>query len=457
MKSGSCAAACIVCLIWISFGWAQEIQVPVDSTGKILQINSELERELKLFPEFVNFKEAKLYQLPDSSYALEIFYKDKGETARDRRLMSADEVAGFRKHISELIARLHPQSALDQEGRSRLIATNLTLAMGYYGWAIPLAANMEGSGAVAGSYMIMSAAGFFIPYMVTENENVSKGDAWLSMYGGTRGIAHGIGFAYLVGGERIDDDEGRGLLMSGVVFSLAESWGGYALAKHMKMTDGSAATIGLLGDFGMLEGLGVTHLAGWLDHDNNGDHARAIAGTIIAGSAIGLVSGFRLTKTQEYTRGDASVLGSSAWLGALVPFAILDIADVKDDRTYTQSVMVGALFGLGIGNRLVTGKDFSTGQGRLIELAETAGALTGLGIATMADAQSSEAYTGLGVAGAVAGYVLMYRHLAPKADVDERVSWNFQIQPAGLMDMTMGKDHAVSRPTLPAATLEIRW
>src|SRR3989339_1301055 len=99
MKSGSCAAVWIVLVILCSTAQAQETQVPFDSTGKIQQINSELEQDLHLFPEYQDFQEAKLYRLTDSTYVLELYYKDKAEIIKDRRPLSADEASSLRARV----------------------------------------------------------------------------------------------------------------------------------------------------------------------------------------------------------------------------------------------------------------------------------------------------------------------------------------------------------------------
>src|SRR4051812_21795661 len=63
---------------------AQEVRVSIDAKGDVERIDREMEEKLSLFPTYENFQEALLYQLPDSSYALEVFYNADGKFLKRR-------------------------------------------------------------------------------------------------------------------------------------------------------------------------------------------------------------------------------------------------------------------------------------------------------------------------------------------------------------------------------------
>ena len=56
-------------------GSAQEVQISIDEEGKIDCTDSKLEQELGLFTEYSNFREARLYQISDTSFVLEVSYQ----------------------------------------------------------------------------------------------------------------------------------------------------------------------------------------------------------------------------------------------------------------------------------------------------------------------------------------------------------------------------------------------
>ena len=57
----------ILLLFFAGAAYAQEVQVPFDSSGSIQVVNQDLEKHLDLFPMYPHFLEARLYHEPDSS------------------------------------------------------------------------------------------------------------------------------------------------------------------------------------------------------------------------------------------------------------------------------------------------------------------------------------------------------------------------------------------------------
>jgi len=244
------------------------------------------------------------------------------------------------------------------------------------------------------------------------------------------------------------DQEGRTKLISGSLslslgfyyfsagmgLSLAEAIIGFNLANAYKMSTGTAEVITVGGDFGLGLGLGTSVL---LESEKVSYNAN-----ILLGSGLGLVAGKLLADRQPYTRGDALVLQGSGALGAFIPLALVDMFNTKNEKTYVAASMFGSVVGLGIGQKLVQGKDFSTGQGLLVELSELAGGLLGLGFAYLVTPEGEENSTFFltsSAAGATGGFWLMYAIYAPKAQKATKAgAWNINLRPEGLLSFTMG-------------------
>ena len=101
--------------------------------------------------------------------------------------------------------------------------------------------------------------------------------------------------------------------------------------------------------------------------------------------------------------------------------------------------MVGAIVGLGLGQKLVRGKDFTKEQGNLIRFSELAGGLLGLGVAYLISSEDSDnslLYLSASSIGAAAGFGLMYSSYAPKAA--SSFMGKIRIVPEGLLSFAMG-------------------
>ncbi len=433
---------------------AQEIQIPIDEEGKIEYIDSKLEQRLGLFAEYNKFREARLFQISDTSFVLEIFYQPQEKLLKVRLLFSVEDTKNFQRKVTERIKQKEPQVVINQEGRTKLIVGTMVLSLGYYGWAVPGALDVDDGKLAVTLYMLTSGAGFYIPLFVTSNIPVTDAAATLSLYGGTRGIVHGISLSNLFSKE----PSGQGIIASGMLVSIIEVLAGFNIANKLNISAGTAETIGVGGDFGLGLGLGTAHLANFLENDND----QAVAGSVLLGSGIGLLGGKLIADHQPYTRGDSYVLSAAGLLGAYIPIAVVDISGTENEKAYTASSMLGAVVGLGLGHKLVQEKDFTTGQGNLIRLSGLAGGLIGLGIAYLVSSEDDDnttLYLTSSSIGAAVGFSLMYRSYAQSARTSEKgSSWDINIIPEGLFALAMGKRINPAKDTnLPLLTFNFRF
>ena len=430
--------------------YSQEIQTPLDSQGKIETIDSDLEKKLGLFPGYSNFEEAQLFQISDTTYALEIYYQPGDKIYKARLPMTMEEVQEFQKLVSQRMMDEVPRVMLDQDGRSKFIASIMGLSLGFYGWAVPAALDVDDGKTVVALYMLTGSAGFFLPFSMTRDKPVTDASATLCLYGGTRGILHGIEFACLFA----DEPDEQGAIASGLLFSLAEAFAGYKLAGKNKYSTGTTEVIGVGGDFGVGFGFGTAHLLNFIDDENG----QGIAGSVLLESGLGLLAGHWMASQQSYTRGDANVLGAAGLLGAYLPLAIVDMAASDQDKAYTAAAMTGAIAGLSFGHHLVKGKDFSTGQGSLVALSQCAGGLLGLGLAYLIapeDKDNSAFFLSSSSIGAATGFWLMYRALKDDASVQKgELSLDIKFHPEGFLGLAMEqKNRAANRYTFPMLTV----
>jgi hypothetical protein len=433
---------------------AQETQVPFDQSGKVMLVDKALESRLGLFPEYDGFEEARLFQVSDSTYNLEVMFRLGDKLQKATTPLSADDVAALRARVTVAIRAQAPEVGLDQSGRSAFLISAGLLSLGYYGWAVPYLLHIDSGSAYGGAYMLTSGLGFFGPFLLTRHRSVTDGEATLGLYGATRGMLHGWCVSVLASGP---ERETRDTVAWMTVTSLAEYTAGFMTADRARMSAGTAEAVSAVGDFGLMLGW----WASWLADDEND---KLEAGGMLVGTGVGLASGGLLARSQHYTRGDAYVLRAAGTLGAYMAMAA-SASVSKDDKAAVISTMTGAVGGLAVGHHLLRGKDFSTGQGVIIGLSEVAGGLfgTGLLLATGTDTDPAWPYLLASSGGALAGFWLTYHSLGARASTHGGKSSELRldISPEGLLALRGGRSgHRTSVPAgqaVPLVKLEYRF
>ena len=383
---------------------AQELQVPLDHEGDLVRIGSKLERDLRLFPDYTGFREAKLFQIADTTFALEIFCRRNGQMLKYRSLLPAPEIAALRREVSARILSLRPPALLDRSGRSRFLLRTFLLSYGFYSWALPIALDLNGQAAQV-TALLTGSAGFIAPFTFTNHHPVSQTAAGLSAHLGTTGIFHGAFLSGLLFGEDIPE---RGTLAMALVSSAGGLVGGFKMAQRSTMTAGTAELIGSGGNYGMLMGLGAAHLIDLYEEEN----LRSVAALALTGSGLGYWGGSILSRQHPYTRGDAEVLSTTGVLGAyMAATSLLLLTDSENPRAYTATAMSGSALGIGLGDRLLRGENFTTGESRMMMLGAVGGMLMGTAIAVLVDGGDRESAF-LAASGAASGFWFTFRTFA---------------------------------------------
>ncbi|MBW3551971.1 MAG: hypothetical protein KY466_00600 [Gemmatimonadetes bacterium] len=404
-----------------------EEQVALDEGGRLLRVDAELARTLGVFGDLSDVREILLFRSADG-YVLEVTRRRGGVLIRERRRLSEAEVARLRADVSGALALRAPSALVDRSGRYVLLATSTAAGLGFYGWAVPYALDIEDTKGQVGLYMLVSAASFFGPWLWSADRPVTLGMANGAFWGASRGIVHGIGLHRIVAGEVqcLPGDFGcseresweRGRVATALVASLSEGIGALAWAKAAQATAGDAHLVGVASDFGAVGAVALGVLAG---SDDLG--ASAYWGFSLAGAAAGVGGGVALRARRDYSWGDVEVFRAAGLLGAYTGIAAADIVGSDEARLFAGLGLAGGTAGLILGDRLVRDRDIGAGQGLLVDLGTVAGGLLGLGVAVLVSDESSSSETiflSLSTLGAWSGFAATYGSLEERPRPDRR-------------------------------------
>jgi|GEM_PF-1416223 len=428
---------------------AQQIQIPVDEDARLERITPDVEKGIKLFEEYAGFQQARLFMLPDSTYLLEVEYLSGGALLRAEKPLDRDELKAFRAEISRRLKARMPETLVDREGRAAFLITTTGLSLSMYGWLLPSALGIENDKKYAGVYLLTAGGGFILPYFLTKESRISDGMATLAFQGGVRGLIDGYFLSRLLGVDGDREKYGFALGMS-----VCELLAGYEIARAADLNTGETGAISVAGNFGM--GLGI---AGAVIADENAMNSENRAGPLgaLLGSAAGYAAGVMLSRSANYTPGDADVLSTAGVLGAGWGLTFCSYAETDAPASYAWLLSIGALGGLTTGHLLQQARDFTSSQGRFLQAGTALGALGGLGFSVMIAAGSKSGedagkiiLTGT-LIGATAAYGLLLSAYAPEAEAAARSSsWRVQFSPAGLAAILLqgGQAPAVPVPLL---------
>lgn len=456
----------VIAIFSFYVSYAQETQTWIDKDGKIFEIDSELEGKLRLFPDYQEFESAKLFQLTDSTFILEINYKIDNRTNRVRKPLTAEETSAFREKVTLLINERAQYININHEGRAEFLIGTTLLGFGFWGWAIPYSMEIEDPRSNVAMYLLTSAASFFVPYWITENKPVTEAAARLSIYGGASGILHGLLLYhglnkeprsnYHYNGDYYYYEENNDDLAYAAVTSILETIGGYWIASSSNMTAGKAEVLTSMATMGFGYGIGFSGMAEELNSD--GDW-RLIS---LASIGAGYLAGNIIANSQNYTRGDAYALSTTGYLGAITPLALLVIGECEDGKVYSAIGIAGATAGLFLGDHLVTGKDFTTAQGVYMSLGSFAGALLGGGFGLLFSPNTeggAKIFLTSVVAGANAGFFILYNKFKDKATIPTNSTSNlkFDFNPAAAALQFADPSFASMPVHIPCISLSYRF
>ncbi len=449
---------------------AQEKQVPFFPEQEITTIDRSYAKKMSFFTDYDEFVEARLFQTPDGNYAMEIFYEQNDLLFKDRLVMTPEEkemyleemVQQYAEQVSERTGTASGKDStpseitvLNQKGRSTMLVMNTIGGLGYYGYALPLTLQLEDEKAFVGFYMLASGASFYIPYRITQNQDVTLAQASLNFYGISRGVMHGMFLGELISKEPRWDDyfspgmteferieaekdyrdanerRSSALFGMGMVGSITGGIAGFKLADRWGYDGGSTSIFQMWGDLGTISGLLMADVFDFYDRPE----WDAAFGTTILTSFLGMAGGKFFGDTRDYTLGDAIVYRSTVAMATLPLITIVDYFNPDDQTAYTAAGLAGIAAGGYLGWRATRDLDFETSDGVFVALGELAGGLLGLGLGYLiAPDFESEILLTSATLGAVGGYGLMYSAMKKNAiRLRSDLDIDFRLNPMGLL------------------------
>ena len=440
------------------FSFAEEVQIGFYEKPDIQQIDAALEKKLALFPEYKNFIEARLYKIDSGVYLLEILHMENGTTVRKKLTLDENAYQALRQKISAALIRVNTDKPIDQEGRYTLLTATTLLSLGMYGPLMVPIADIDQSRNIAAVESVTGSAGFFIPFWLTYDRQVSESSAFSYIYGSLIGSYHGLLSSLLMYGNDLGPPRISASMTMGL--SLAEGVGCFFLTDRLHPSLGKVDTMAwgsVWGSVWALETAGLT---------TDMESGRMVGGALLAGSLGGIGLGYVLSETEHYTRGDAIVQNDVVMLGTYIPLAIVDMTGTDKPKVFLGASLAGSLAGTALGYMMIKDKNFTTGQGGLISLGEFAGALLGTGAAAYFSYNNGTAYLVWSAAGGTIGYAVMYYIFKDSAAAfhDDR-AWNIRILPYGIAGLIHPQNDlsgagALRKPlsaSVPLVSLEYRF
>lgn len=298
-----------------------------------------------------------------------------------------------------------------RDGRYVLLLGTTLMGVTLYGPTLAVLADSSSEKTSVGMYMLGAGSSFFVPYLLSRDEAISwsMADAWL--YGSSRGALHGA-FLLMLAGENNDASEQQ-IFGAMTLASIAEGTGFTLWARETNATAGLTNSMGRASDFGIGYALGLSSIV--LPDDSLG--TRWVGASGLVGAGLGYGAGYYYGKLRNPTWGDAEVLRTAGILGAYASGVPLILGEVENRHAVALTLMAGATAGLVIGDRLLEGRDFTTGQGVVVELSTLAGGLTGAGLAYLISPEDTSGTTEVkmlatgAVLGAAGGFLLTYNGL----------------------------------------------
>ncbi|MDX2090382.1 MAG: hypothetical protein SFX73_21165 [Kofleriaceae bacterium] len=321
-------------------------------------------------------------------------------------------------------------------GRYAYLASAGALGVGLYGPALTIAADSDSVKLSVGLYMLGAGGSFFAAYALTRDKPISWGvtDAWI--HGATRGMWRGYSLLQVFRGDPDYsdpyeyEDPFRADFTSVALGSLAEGTAFALVADHLHASPGLTNALGKASDYGSLLALGLTATVA----DESEISLRMAAGTMLLGAGVGYGLGYAYAQHRDLTWGDSEAIRAGGIVGLVTAAVPLVIAEPDSSRAIAGTLVAGGVAGLVIGDRLVRDRDFSPGQGVIMEVSTLAGGLVGGGVGFLVspdDNKTEPKVIAIGAAlGAVAGFAIPYLGLDTSQPSAGGTPGAFQIVPA---------------------------
>jgi len=207
--------------------YSQDKLIPIDKSGKLYKVDKTLEMKIKVFNEFPDFAEACLYQTSDSLYYVEVLTGSGTNIAKHKKSLNTLQKDSLIETISQRVTQYSPNALIDQSGKTILLSINTIMGLYYYGPVTSLLFDETSGENITTSALVAGGVGFLLPYLLTNNKDITEAEAYSSFYFQTRGIAYGWALPYLF----VNAESGYPGAAVSLATSLAGAVAGYKIAK----------------------------------------------------------------------------------------------------------------------------------------------------------------------------------------------------------------------------------
>jgi hypothetical protein len=434
--------------------------------------------------EYNNFAEARLWELADSSYALDIrqFANSTNAfplnapsmlTERVRIPLTLLQVVELRTRISMAVMNA-PQFTLfgpvympmgTEMELSQWERTNLALSVGLTGLTYGIVSDVS-SGSNAGTFRLFGPYSLLTPIVYGGGTLYAAHQPWFTRAsstmltsGITLGVLHGFGL-YGLAASTLQPQTSTidGLFPTALGFGALEAAAGIYAADRFGWTYGESAMITSVATSGLLLGAGLPFVAG--GYDNAGSSGAQLGiGAALALSTAGYWGGYALAQTQYFTGGDANIAAFPASVGLFIPLSIGFLTPPVDWKLTVGTAIAGHVCGYALGLWLVGNKDFSLDQYRTVNQFAGFGGLLGLIPITLARSGSAFAsFPLISFIGSAIGFGIGYAISAPQAALADKARRAVLLDSTGksssLLRIEEGYDDVASNSTWFSRLLE---
>lgn len=395
----------------LALGQTLETPVSFDSNGKIFEWTLKLESQAGFFPDMVDFKGAVLWKA-DTVYTLEI----TTALGRMRKFLTPAGFDSLRQKTDNFLNTSGSMFTLNQDGRGAYLLWQIPLSLGWYGPAVLGIVQPNEFTTGAGLYLASASASYFIPFIITNNKQVTSGQEHLSIACGFRGITAGGAISNILYMQ-----DSKGYFATMLATSISGQIAGYHYGKHF--TKPQARMISNYATLGMIE-LPLASVLFKTDYETEESFLRAQSAYLLAGMAGGAYLGYRLANKNNYSDGQPAIIATAGWTGLLAGagahFFLRGPYDgssfefsTAEAKTLTFMALAASGSGLYLAHKYTRGYTFSRGDGYIVMGSTTAGGLLGCGLGfliyptgTSEEEDVFQTVCGLSSLGLIAGYAL---------------------------------------------------
>ncbi len=307
---------------------------------------------------------------------------------------------------------------------------------------------------------LTAAAGFTSTLVLTQNKWINPAAANTHFWGSMAGYLHGMALHWTINDDFFLEED-KNLLVPAGLFSLAEGWAGYFIAKKYGIDHSRSIAWNSGNIWGMTSGFLLNNSF------SDAEDARKTGIAMLGGSALGIVGAHFLQNYNPRSGGDWRAINAGGFVGTLLGLSVVDA--FRNEKPVYNTIFITSTLGLCTSYILTKNTSFTKSEGAVITIGTGVGTFLGLGVSYLADTEmlGSMLMTG---AGAALGWATTYTALKletknrtqkMKLEKDRTGSLNFQINPTGfsMLKMTEGQQIRLLQQNIPAgmAGLTLTW